>query len=96
MKDFVLQVFGELVEVQHVDGLKESESFMGDYDVDLKLIRLDSNLEGDDYWKTLIHELGHAIFDRGGGRQGVDSQAEEILVDQIAVVICENFKLKIL
>lgn len=96
MKDFVLDIMGQIFEVQHIDNLKEEEDAWGLIEEENFIIKIDSSLEGVSYFSTLIHEVGHAICVRGGGRQALDSQAEEILVDQFGTVLTENFKIELL
>jgi uncharacterized protein YjaZ len=46
-------------------------------------------------YATLLHELGHAVFYRVGlHNTNVNPEVEEIIVDNIATVLVENFKFK--
>lgn len=59
-----------------------------------KIIHIDADLKGDPLYHTLIHELGHALFDRIGICQGISSDLEEVIVENVATMILENFKIK--
>lgn len=44
--------------------------------------------------ETILHELFHCVIDRTGiGQSNLSSEVEEILVDNLAKVVNENFEL---
>ncbi len=94
-KNFVIFVFGMPIDVEHVDDLATTDEASGIFCEREWTIKLDSSLEGESYVATLVHEIGHAVMVRAGGRQAIHSQAEEMLVDQLGVAISENFNLSL-
>jgi len=47
----------------------------------------------DEFWHTLVHELGHALIRRSGLRQGLSMEMEEVIVQNYATVFTELFKM---
>lgn len=94
-RDFKLTVFGRKVPVKHTEKLKENEDIWGKYDTETKIIQIDNSIIGTIYLETLVHELVHALSDRAGLGQALEEGTEEILADQIAIVIMENFNLEL-
>ena len=86
-------IFGKRIKIQYAPDLIEKYDINGDYGQDL--IRIDEQLEDKLLWLTLIHEATHALFDRCGIRQAVDSGVEEIICDNISTLMVENFELAI-
>jgi hypothetical protein len=66
----------------------------GHIDLKKRLIRIDSKLNGDEYWCTLIHEYLHAILNEGSLSQTMSEDYEEVLVDLIGKCISQNFDIK--
>ena len=94
MKSLVksLLVLGRKVPVKRSD-LRDL-SAAGAYCPQTKTIFIESTLKpGDFMTETLLHELFHAAFDRVSLGQSVTREIEEIIVDQMAVVVSENFTL---
>lgn len=57
-------------------------------------IVINKNQSKDDKTHTLLHELGHALFIRCGLMQAnISSEIEEIIVENFATMITEQFKL---
>lgn len=44
--------------------------------------------------QTLLHEIGHAVFERTGLCQAINPELEEIVVENIARAIADNFQVK--
>lgn len=89
-----LNIFGRLIPVKKIKNLVRNEDVGGYYDFVKKYIALDQALSPDDSTRILVHEIGHAIFNRGGIMQAkLPLELEEIIVDQFATVLTENFKL---
>lgn len=44
---------------------------------------------------TLIHEMTHAVFHRSGVTQALSNELEEVICENIATMIIENFDLKL-
>lgn len=80
-------VFGEIISVEYVKGL---DSY-GVYDRQHKTIQIRDCLTGDELTCTLIHELGHAIEDRLSFLQAIDEGVFEIVNDNYAKCLVENF-----
>lgn len=89
-KKFTLSVFGSLVKVEVIDGL-HAEGIAGAYNGTLKKIYISIEQQKEDATHTLLHELGHAIIDRTGIRQSLSSELEEVIVENFATGILENF-----
>lgn len=90
-----VDVFGQLTPVEYVKDYAEDEGHAGDYDTKLKIITIDKNLDSSERLSTLLHEMGHALFDRIGLTQGVSKEYEETVVESYAKMIVENFNLKL-
>ena len=43
---------------------------------------------------TILHEIGHAIFQEHSFNQSIGIQLEEVIVDTIAKVLDENFNIR--
>jgi Zn-dependent peptidase ImmA (M78 family) len=88
-----VNVLGRVVPIYRLD-LGESP-FHAYYDLDNKTITMDSSLKGELFMHVLLHEIGHAIFCRGGLQQTqISHDLQELIVEQFATVIAENFTLK--
>lgn len=80
--------------IKKVKNLVNNENVGGYFDFKKIYIALDANLSAEDSTRILLHEIGHAIFNRAGLLQTkMPIQLEEIIVDQFATVLSENFKL---
>jgi len=88
-----LAVFGQTVKIRYVKDLVEKQEISGDY-LD-GIIRIDADLDSKLMYLTLLHEAIHALFDRLGVGQVVNGGVEEIICDNIAMLIYENFELEI-
>lgn len=93
MKITSLNVLGLKVPVKY----KELDNnYRGLYTFEDKAITIDTNQSPQQMLETIIHELGHAIFDRAGIRQAHISQdAQEIIVENFSTVLLENFNLRL-
>ena len=89
MNNKTLMVFGKKIRVKETT---LDEATMGLYKHSQSEIQIKKDSE--DMMHTLIHELGHAICCRGSLQQAISPELEEILVDQFATVITENFNLE--
>jgi Zn-dependent peptidase ImmA (M78 family) len=83
------KVFGKNVPVKFTD-LSEEDAY-GIYSRKTGKILIDSKLKDDKLLHTLLHEGFHAVFDRVSIRQGVGTEAEEIICDTFATFLLENF-----
>ena len=89
-----LKVFGAHIPIKLRKDLMESEGALGIFDRVECRIEVDARLKGDALKQTLVHELVHAIFARAGLAQtDISSDVEEIICEQVAIVINENFRL---
>lgn len=94
MKNFMkpLNILGRIVKIKKFKNT--GENIAGFYDFDTKEIGIDASLKKDDAVSTLIHEVGHALFHRGGLIQcNISREVQEIIVEQYATVLLDNFKL---
>jgi len=90
---FVLNVFGSRVPVKIVKDLTLNSGALGYYFK--KEIAIDAGQSSDDMCKTLIHECTHALFDRVGLNQAISREVEEIVAENFANLIFENFKVEL-
>jgi Zn-dependent peptidase ImmA (M78 family) len=89
-----LNILGMSVKVIKKKNLIQEQDAEGLYNPVTNEISIDSSLEKDAFIATLLHEIGHAIIRRGGVYQSqIAPGVEEILVEQFATVIVENFNL---
>lgn len=89
MKNTSINVLGRNIKVVY----KEiDDRYCGLYFNDEGLIEINKKLSKDKAKETLMHEIIHAIFFRSGLDQtGVGHDVQEIICDQVAKVLCENF-----
>ena len=91
-----LKIFGQMIRVLKEHDLTETQGARGLCFQDKKLIFIDSDLTGDEYLQTLLHEVVHAVIQRTGIHEsGLTDEVEEIICDNVATAIVENFKIKI-
>lgn len=89
----VAKVFGKNIPIKKQKGLIE-QNCAAFYCYDTDSITIDSSLKGEQLTATLLHEMGHALFRRAGLEQSkIPTCLEEIIVEQFATVVIENFKL---
>jgi Zn-dependent peptidase ImmA (M78 family) len=92
-----LNVFGKAIPLKFQEGLIESEGALAIYDYDSQTITFEARLRTDLkhlFLSTLLHEMGHAIFHRAGLHQAtIPVYLEEIITEQFATVLTENFNL---
>lgn len=89
-----LTVFG--MDFRVCDSHEDSEGYSGYCCFETNTIYVNPEQPVREQMVTLLHELGHAVFKRCSINQVVDENIEEIIVDNMAIAICENFQIKIL
>lgn len=94
-KDESLFIFGRLVPMEIVKHFREDEEAWGHYCDREHIIRLDSELEGEELMATILHEFGHALFKRLGWNQGINAEMEEAIAECYAIALVENFEIKL-
>ncbi len=88
-----LKILGERIKVKYKD--LNPENICGRYSYDSKTIEVNSKLDKHIQDVTLIHEVIHATIHRAGiNNAQLSADLEEIICDQVAKVIVENFTLK--
>ena len=87
MKPQALNVFGKTYRIEY----KPLEDLDGECHNKKSLIEIDQSLTGSNFTQTLIHEGLHALFYRLGYNQVIHHDIEELLVDQIATFLVDNF-----
>ena len=70
---------------------KYGNSSDGHINYDTKKIYIDVKLDSKRRKEVLLHELGHAIFAECSLYQVINSQVQEIVVDQFAIVFVDLF-----
>lgn len=90
-----VNVLGKRIPIIFSPGLTEKENILAFYDDTKKSITIDDKILDSELVSTLIHEIGHALFFRGGVSQtSILPDVLEMIVEQFALVIDENFELK--
>lgn len=90
-------VLGQMYPIKVVKNLKceNNHPVHGWCDESEKTISIDSEEMGDSFDSTLIHEIGHAVFNESAIDQtSVPDDVKEIMVEQFAKVITKAFSLK--
>lgn len=88
-----LKILGDKISVKYKD--LNAENICGKYSYDKKTIEINNKLDKSIQDITLIHELIHATIHRAGVNNAqLSADLEEIICDQVAKVITENFILK--
>lgn len=91
-KPFFINVFGMRIKVvyDHIRSIRTAGLWL----TEKKVILIDSGLSKDYQDQVLVHEIGHAVFSRVGIEQAkIHKDVEDIIVDNIATAITENFHL---
>ncbi len=88
----MIDVLGKKIKVVFRD--MTQDNVCGHYVYDKNLIEINNKLNKETQEVTLLHEIIHAVFFRSGIlNTKVSADAEEVICDQVAKVIQENFKL---
>lgn len=90
----IIEIYGKTYIIQLEEDLEKIHESHGYHHEHESIIAIDKNLDTDTAMQTLLHECFHAIFKRISINQGVDSQAEEIIVDSLSKWVVENFQVK--
>jgi len=86
-----LSIFGVTYTVFVTDELDPNYCGMCVFDTQTILVKKD--LPQDVFNITLIHEMLHAFMNRLSYENAITRQTEELLIDQIAKLMVENFKI---
>ena len=91
MKIKSLNVLGWVVKVVY----KEIDNnYCGLFYANESLIEINNTLSPEKAKETILHELFHAAWIRAGIDQtGISHDTQEIICEQFAKVLCENFKI---
>ena len=73
---------------------EDGKECAGYHDHEKRKIVIARGMEKEDKLHTFLHELFHAYIFECGIREGLDSQLEEVVVDQLAKSIIDNFEIK--
>ncbi len=88
-----LKVFGKKYKLKHLQRLARSGLY-GLCDTEKEEIQIDSKLEDEIYWETILHELFHAVCHETSLQQAFSPDLEEVLVDLLSKSVVHNFDLK--
>lgn len=97
-QDFEISIFGEKwqVKFQHPCFLEDMSQVAGYCDQRNKSLVIDGNNDDKYVAETLFHELFHAYMRRMGViNAGIPHEVEEIIADQFAMLLTENFDFKL-
>lgn len=87
-----INVLGKKVKVVEKD--LSQEHLCGKYTYEDCLIEIDISMNKEQKVQTLLHEVIHATLHRAGVKQtSISHDTEEIICDQVAKVISENFNI---
>jgi hypothetical protein len=89
-----LKIHSDIVEAYRQHDLVSKMGWMGYYDPNDKHIKIDSELVGYDYEVTLIHECLEALWARLSFGQAVSDELKEVIIDNIAKMFVENFRIQ--
>lgn len=90
-----LQILGKKVPFVVKKGFANEDGTLGEYLPGKYKILIDAELKGTELTWVIIHEMIHAMFDRGGLLDAqIPPEVEEVIATQVAIVITENFKLQ--
>lgn len=94
-----LNIFGKKVRVLKKSQLSADADteleIAGYYDPVSSVIAIHEKLVGDAFFHTLVHEIAHAVMHRTGVMQSrISPDIQEVLCENIATAITENFTLK--
>lgn len=89
-----INIFGQKIRVLKRKNMIRDHGVRGLYEPDLNLISIDAALVGKEFIQTILHELCHSVINRTGITQGMrEVGVEEIICENIATALVENFKL---
>lgn len=87
-----VDIFGKNCPIKVVSNM--DNAYLGLFYYEEFRIEINKNCPKEKYDEILLHELFHAVFNRSSLNQcNITSDAQEIIVDQFAKFITENFKL---
>jgi hypothetical protein len=90
-KLMTLDIFGQKFSVYQSD---ISDEYLGQCSYKEQRIDIHPEAQGDLFLETLLHEFLHALFFRMSYKQsGIPHALEEVMIDQIAKCLVENFKI---
>lgn len=86
-----VEVLGMKVRVKLEDMKKDH--VLGNYKHLERVIRIEKSLPLDEKWQVLFHEMGHALFIRGGAAftQHISEEFEELIVEQYAQLMWDFY-----
>lgn len=90
-KSFTLNIFGRKTSVKVTKNLALNHGALGFYSKSSNQIQIADDQTKDEAIQTLIHEAGHALFQRCGVSQAITPEMEEVIVEQFSIMIFENF-----
>lgn len=87
-----LTIYGKKTPIKKIKGLHE-QGAIGLYRPKENIIYLDADLKGNELKITFIHEVLHALFNRVSINDIISLETEEMIVDNVAKMLVENFKI---
>ena len=83
-----VKIFGQRFKIK----VMPLHGYLGLCDRAAKIIYVESNQTESEIYQTLLHEIGHAVIGRTGIVQALSPELEEIIVENIATAIIDNFE----
>ena len=85
-------IMGKIANVRFLKGLTEKTGNVGIYDPASQTIAIDKDIsQKEELERTIYHELTHGMIFRAGLAQVLSDEVVEILCEQNATLIYENF-----
>lgn len=88
-------IFGKKTPVKVIKNLIKDHGVHGLFSKEKNNILIAEDQSKEDATQTLIHEITHSVFSRAGVNQSISHEIEEVIAEQIATVITENFTLSL-
>jgi hypothetical protein len=95
IEDEIINVFGEIWEIEFDDNLLEDEEAKGQLLERSHTIKLAPEDDPNELIHTLLHECFHAYTRRTGVIQGISHETDETIAEGFPRFLVENFDIKL-
>lgn len=87
-----ITILGYIFEIKYVDDMPDGQH--GEMDADKKVIKINTNSQGEELHATLFHEATHAALFLTGWNERLGEQEEEALVRALEHSLAPLYRLK--